>query len=81
MFRKEFSNKAIKKKRKLKDLELREKMLNPSKKPELEAKRELRFTAGSQGHSKKNLLAKMIPTSSLMDLNSKKYRRSTAKEY
>lgn len=57
------------------------KMLKTAKKADLRAKSELRFTAGSQGHTKKDWQAKIIQSAPLKETNSNKYRCSSAQEY
>ena len=53
-----------------KKMQDREKMLKIAKKADLWAKRELRFTAGSQGHAKKHRQARIIQSTPLKGSNS-----------
>lgn len=59
----------------------REKMLKIAKKADLWAKRELRFTVGSQGHAKTHWQARIIQSAPLKGSDSNKYRCAIAQTY
>lgn len=56
-------------------------MLKIAKKADLWAKRELRFTAGSQGHAKKQQQARIIQSAPLKGSNSKQFGCTNAQTH